>query len=219
MLAVLICPKFLSPAEKQTNYSMNYYNLFIIIIYNHSNLFYRFAIPTDWFTYLIMKNTKKKDNNLLDKYSSTVKHILIPLPNFKRYHQTESETMTDDSGFIGRQAIISKLKSWLANKDTLTGAYLITGFRGMGKSSFVGKVLNELTQHHRYIKERYFQFIKGGLLLVTSLCCILQVCNIAFNETSGKYFTLGIILGSIMLGGIILYLLHTQKTTRILEIK
>ena len=58
-----------------------------------------------------MKNTKEKYSNLLDKYSSSVKHILIPLPNFKRYHQTESETMTDDFGFIGRQAIISKLKS------------------------------------------------------------------------------------------------------------
>ena len=155
-----------------------------------------------------MKNTKEKYSNLLDKYSSSVKHILIPLPNFKRYHQTESETMTDDFGFIGRQAIISKLKSWLANKDTVTGAYLITGFRGMGKSSFVGKVLNELTQHHRYIKERYFHFVKGGLLLVTYLCCILYVCGIAFNEDFGRYLALGIILGSIVLGGVILYYLH-----------
>jgi len=162
-----------------------------------------------------MENTKKKDDNLLDRYSSSVKHILIPLPNFKRYHQTESETMTDDSGFIGRQAIISKLKSWLANKDTLTGAYLITGFRGMGKSSFVGKVLNELTQHHRYIKERYFQFVKGGLLLITSVCCVLQVCS--DNENFDRYLALWIILGSVLLGGIILYSLHIKKQREYLK--
>lgn len=164
-----------------------------------------------------MKSTNEKDNNLLDKYSSSVKHILIPLPNFKRYHQTESETITDDSGFIGRQAIISKLKSWLANKDTLTGAYLVTGFRGMGKSSFVGKVLNELTQHHRYIKERYFQFVKGGLLAITSLFSILQVCSIGFNGNSGRYFTLGIVLVSVLLGGIILYFLHTKRQREYLK--
>lgn len=164
-----------------------------------------------------MKSTNEKDNNLLDKYSSSVKHILIPLPNFKRYHQTESETVTDDSGFIGRQAIISKLKSWLANKDTLTGAYLVTGFRGMGKSSFVGKVLNELTQHHRYIKECYFQFVKGGLLAITSLFSILQVCSIGFNGNSGRYFTLGIVLVSVLLGGIILYFLHTKRQREYLK--
>lgn len=158
-----------------------------------------------------MKNTKKEGYNLLDKYSSSVKHILIPLPNFKRYHQTESETLTDDSGYIGRQAIISKLKSWLANKETLTGAYLITGFRGMGKSSFVGKVLNELTQHHRYIRERHYHFVKCGLMLITYLCCILYACGIFFQEDADRYFALGIILGSVLLGGGILYFLHTKK--------
>lgn len=164
-----------------------------------------------------MKNTKEEGYNLLDKYSSSVKHILIPLPNFKRYHQTESETLTDDSGFVGRQAIISKLKSWLANKDTLTGAYLITGFRGMGKSSFVGKVLNELTQHHQYIKERYYHFVKGGLLSVTYLCCIFYVCGIAFEGDAGRYLALGIILGSVLLGGVILYFLHIKKQREYLK--
>ena len=93
---------------------------------------------------MLMRNTDKPYNEM-DRYASDISHILIPLPNFKHYHQTESESI-GDNGFIGRRTIICKLKNWITNKKTMTGAYLVTGYRGMGKSSFVGRVLYELTQ-------------------------------------------------------------------------
>lgn len=87
---------------------------------------------------------KKKKRTILDDHSSYIKTVLIPLLYFNGYHQTVSEEEGDED-FVGREAIIWKLKSWLTDSKSTTGAYLITGFRGMGKSSFVGKTLCELT--------------------------------------------------------------------------
>ena len=61
----------------------------------------------------------------LSDYSSSIKHILIPLPGFENYHQTGTENI-EDKNFIGRKTIIAKLKSWIINSRTYTGAYLIT---------------------------------------------------------------------------------------------
>lgn len=88
------------------------------------------------------KNKEKR--TVLDDHSSYIKTVLIPLFHFNGYHQTVSEEEGDED-FVGRKAIIGKLKSWLSDSKSSTGAYLITGFRGMGKSSFVGKTLYELT--------------------------------------------------------------------------
>lgn len=94
------------------------------------------------------KRKKNRKRTLADDHSSYVKHVLIPLFDFRGYHQTVSEEEGDEQ-FVGREAIISKLKAWLADKRSTNGAYLITGLRGMGKSSFVGKTLYELTKGKR----------------------------------------------------------------------
>ena len=85
-----------------------------------------------------------KKGNKFDIYSSKVKRINIPIPGFKFFHKASSEEEVDPK-FIGRERISDKLYSWLEDKTT-GGSYLVTGFRGMGKSSFVGHVLYELIQ-------------------------------------------------------------------------
>jgi len=77
-----------------------------------------------------------------------VKHILIPLSGFHGYHQTVSEE-TGDAFFLGRKPIIDRLTHWLVDPTCRHGAYLITGFRGMGKSSFVGQVLFQLMNRRK----------------------------------------------------------------------
>lgn len=151
---------------------------------------------------MLMRNTDKPYNEM-DRYASDISHILIPLPNFKHYHQTESESI-GDNGFIGRRTIICKLKNWITNKKTMTGAYLVTGYRGMGKSSFVGRVLYELTQHHRYVKERYFQIVKGILLILTISSCVLRDNEVLLHCT----------LLAMIIGGCYLYILHRIKLAR-----
>ncbi len=106
----------------------------------------------------------------LSDYSSSIKHILIPLPGFKNYHQTGTESI-EDKNFIGRDTIIAKLKSWLSNDQTYTGAYLITGYRGMGKSSFVGKVLYDLSHQFRPISTRIHTGVKLALIFLAGYIC------------------------------------------------
>lgn len=106
----------------------------------------------------------------LSDYSSSIKHILIPLPGFKNYHQTGTESI-EDKNFIGRDTIIAKLKSWLCNDRTYTGAYLITGYRGMGKSSFVGKVLYDLSHQFPPISTCVHIGVKLVLILLAGCIC------------------------------------------------
>ena len=82
-----------------------------------------------------------------ERYSSKVKRINIPLPSFNFVHKSWFSGHIDNStpGFIiGRDRIIEKLKSWLTKEKTNGGVYLVTGYRGMGKTSFVNRVLFEL---------------------------------------------------------------------------
>lgn len=88
--------------------------------------------------------------NTYEKLSSKVKRIIIPLPDFKFFHRTSCSTDSDDR-FVGRRNIIDKLKNWLdvpsgATGKDFTGSYLITGYRGMGKTSFVSRVIDELCE-------------------------------------------------------------------------
>jgi len=86
-------------------------------------------------------------NKGFGKYSSKVKRVNIPLPSFEYVHKSwfPGRISNDAPGFmIGRDRIIEKLKTWLVMEKSKGGSYLITGYRGMGKTSFVDRVLFEL---------------------------------------------------------------------------
>lgn len=90
---------------------------------------------------------------LNEKYYSNLQSMIIPLYGFKSYHHACNRE-DDIKNFIGRTSIVAKLASWL--KDTraskYTGAYLITGYRGMGKSTFVYKAIKRLIEENEYEK-------------------------------------------------------------------
>lgn len=127
-----------------------------------------------------------KNNSGTDKYgpfsdySSSIKHILIPLPGFESYHQTGTENI-EDKNFIGRKTIMAKLKSWIINSRTYTGAYLITGFRGMGKSSFVGKVLYDLSHESKRIPNIVHFITKLLLITLAGYICFVLKKEIGIN--------------------------------------
>ena len=87
-----------------------------------------------------------------NKYDSKMHDITIPLMGFNGFHHAgNSEFKEDFEDFIGRESILDKLKGWLEDKDEkrnkkYSGAYLITGFRGMGKSAFVHKAINDIKE-------------------------------------------------------------------------
>lgn len=86
---------------------------------------------------------KNKDKRHGDSLSSRIKDIFIELHGYSFFHGP-SEIRKVDQRFIGRTENINKLKTILTDSETRTGAYLVTGYRGMGKSSFVSKVIDEV---------------------------------------------------------------------------
>jgi hypothetical protein len=80
-----------------------------------------------------------KHENHFDFYSK-VKDIYIELHNYSFYHNPE-EGSSDNPRFIGRKKQLNRLTSLLTETASKSGAYLITGYRGMGKTSLVNQAL------------------------------------------------------------------------------
>ena len=101
-----------------------------------------------------MKNNKENRNIYEAFYSSKIKRITIPIPGFKKFNRTVTEE--GDSEYIEREPIMSQLRDWLKEEHNFTGACLVTGYRGMGKSSFVGKVLSQISSEKQRWKHAPF---------------------------------------------------------------
>ncbi|MDE7111644.1 MAG: hypothetical protein K2O38_07055 [Muribaculaceae bacterium] len=132
--------------------------------------------------------------------------IVIPLLGFKEFHHTNNDSIEYDSSykeydgldeFIGRKSILDKLQSWL--KDDLkddnvkgkkySGAYLITGFRGMGKSSFVHKAIQNILKQSKKDKDKYDYVpisINVGNDLLTSKELLYIICKLLSAEFEKK---------------------------------
>ena len=99
----------------------------------------------------------------------------IPVPSFEYVHKSlfSDKLGSPTPGFmIGRDRIIEKLKTWLVKEKTSGGSYLITGYRGMGKTSFVDRVLFELVGEPSIPVN-----ILGLLLFVGVVLCSYCVLN------------------------------------------
>jgi hypothetical protein len=109
-------------------------------------------------------------------FSSRIKKIFIELHGYNFFHGP-SELKNIDKRFIGRRDIINKLKSIILNSETRSGAYLVTGYRGMGKSSFVSKTIDEIdpTNRRSTIVSRHIRILV--LLLFLSLFNISSTLN------------------------------------------
>lgn len=137
-----------------------------------------------------MQIRKNKKRTLFDDHSSKVKHILIPLFHFKGFHQTVSEEEGDED-FVGRKPIIGKLKAWLADTGSTNGAYLITGLRGMGKSSFVGETLYELiwkkeSKHWSNLGRRLGSCLPWGLVGLVCFCSVDGILSAVFAALQNR---------------------------------
>lgn len=100
--------------------------------------------------------------------------LYIGLPNFKFRHATDEFT-----GFVGRTKIQARLKALLSGsgEDKSTGAYLITGSRGVGKTSFVNKVKSEVEQEHNY------KFLQTPIWVFIGVLFLNMLYNLLLNQT------------------------------------
>ncbi len=84
--------------------------------------------------------------------SSKIKDVFIELVgNYSFQHGAPNE---DNPFFIGRERERKRLELLIEQSESPSGAYLIAGYRGMGKTSMVDKVIAGLNKKR---KEKYEQ--------------------------------------------------------------
>jgi len=88
-------------------------------------------------------SNKIPTNPYNDQYSSLIRPIKIFLPVQDRKEKAEDHKYDD---FVGRERLMEKLFNWLSDKNKESGSYLVTGFRGMGKTVLVDRVVGKLTR-------------------------------------------------------------------------
>ena len=73
-------------------------------------------------------------------YNSLIKNIFLELPHYKHFHQSSDST---EDYFFGRTELQTSFVD-VFKKDSPRGAYLVTGYRGMGKTRFVNEALKKV---------------------------------------------------------------------------
>ena len=79
-------------------------------------------------------------NPFNDQYSSLTRPIKVFLPEQKNKNNGEEDH------FVGRERLKERLFNWLSDENKNSVSYLVTGFRGMGKTSLVNRVTDRLTR-------------------------------------------------------------------------
>lgn len=175
-----------------------------------------------------------------NRYLSKVKRVIIPIPDFKFFHRA-SQDGDVDTKFVGRNNISSLLENWLRvpqnSKDQhknktadCTGSYLITGYRGMGKTSFVGKVIDKLEKEQQ--NKWYIYNSKPSSKLLLSVWCMLPIVLLPsayyilnhFSATSEYTLPCTLIIVGIYLiiiGGLLFWMAPSlrRKSRTILKVK
>lgn len=112
---------------------------------------------------------KEQQQNIRDKrlykYSSSKRYLKIHVPDFAFKHDDNN---VGKDKFIGRELQIRKLFTWLTS-DSKSGSYLITGYRGMGKSLLVKRVIDMISRESKAYKEVMFQL---AMILTLAACFI-----------------------------------------------
>ena len=124
-------------------------------------------------------------NNRFFKYASTKRYLKIFVPGFAFKHDN---TFEGKNKFVGREVQIRRLFMWLSSKSR-SGSYLITGYRGMGKSLLVKKVLNNIVRPLILWPEFVFEF---AVILIFAACA-LRYC-IDVNRYPFPFLTLSVVL-------------------------
>lgn len=120
-------------------------------------------------------------------FSSRIKTVFIELPDFGFYHGP-SDSKNKDKRIIGRKHLVQRLQNIILNSDSSTGAYLVTGYRGTGKSSLVSHVLSDLTLPES--KARPLRKILFHLLIIACLGIIWDLFLIKQFMTKDDPFLL-----------------------------
>lgn len=104
----------------------------------------------------VMRNLK------IFRLASMKRNIKIFVQNSALKHDGEDEEEEKDV-FVGRDVQFNRLFMWLTS-DNKRGSYLVTGYRGMGKSLLVNRVIKAITRENDERKE---------LIFIVSVLCLM----------------------------------------------
>lgn len=140
----------------------------------------------------------QETNNKKDKN----RRMYISVPNFKFRHATD-----EFSGFIGRNKIAERLKDLLTGEsgNKFSGAYLVTGNRGVGKTTFVNKVIDKIDgESKKNINiNSIILVLLFALLLNFTANVLVKCCSCFFNSDALHVISLLFILPMIFAVGFI----------------
>lgn len=100
-----------------------------------------------------MKSSSQNNNEFERRYSSCNERINILMENFQFFHRTNSEGVNDPK-YIFPKGAYEQFSNWLKYNKANSASYLITGFRGAGKTGFVHYVINNLN-NKKDIKKKF----------------------------------------------------------------
>lgn len=141
-------------------------------------------------------SNKIPTNHFDNQYTSLIRPIKIFLPTSKG---DDEQSKYDD--FVGRERLMERLFLWISDKKQKSGSYLVTGFRGMGKTSLVERATERLTREtnskvEQWAKMALISFIVsiglifagtatkttlvshcGWIIVACSTICLILVCS------------------------------------------
>lgn len=118
---------------------------------------------------------KEQPQNIRDeklfRFASAKRYLRIFVPDFAFKHDDNN---VGKDKFVGREIQLRKLYTWLTS-DSKSGSYLVTGYRGMGKSLLVKRVIDMITREPKAYKEVLFQV---AMALTIAACFVGTECDI-----------------------------------------
>ena len=116
-----------------------------------------------------------KKNEFEKRYSANNERINILMENFQFFHRTNSENINDPK-YICPLGGYEQFSNWLKFNKARSASYLITGYRGAGKTGFVHYVINDLNKRKEINKKFVLTFFQNEHKKCAQLCFILFNC-------------------------------------------
>jgi hypothetical protein len=104
------------------------------------------------------KNTSRLNFDLNSTLSSRIKKVYIQLHDYTYYHGPSDE-YNEDKRLIGRTKVMAKIRALIENSEIASGAYLVTGYRGAGKTSIVNKVIGDISHSQKIFKNKLVTYL------------------------------------------------------------
>lgn len=125
-------------------------------------------------------------------FYSKIKDIYIEIHNYTFYHNPD-EGSVENSRFIGRKRQVERLEMMLTQSESKSGAYLITGYRGMGKTSLVNQTLAHIKRAQSGLPS-FGRFLRWyGILAFINIFIIKRLGDdlaVLDSSTIGNFFIL-----------------------------